>query len=126
MMLSAGSLRLTAAQYALGLVGGEELIECAGTLLDRGIYTYSLGELWTAPTSALRDIGPLFEAALRELNYPLLAREEAARVLLWYHVVDIAEGTCTPREWLPLCRQVYSSLQFDPVTAHVPEFRKVI
>src|SRR5437762_2078279 len=47
-MLSPASLRLTAARHALHLASGEELIRCADALLERGVYTYSLGKLWSA------------------------------------------------------------------------------
>jgi hypothetical protein len=125
-MLSPASLRFTAARYALGLASGEDLIRCADALLDRGVYTYSLGELWSAPTSALRDIGPLFEAALRELDHPQLSGEEAVRTLLWNDVVEFAEGACVPRKRLALLWKGYFSLQFDEVAKNIPEVRQLL
>ena len=68
----------------------------ADALLTQGIYSHALGELYCTVYPALREVGPLFEAALRELGVPLPSSELAVRTLVAHQFELIAEGRGKP------------------------------
>jgi hypothetical protein len=84
----------------LRLAAGEELRQAADDALNRGLYTHSLGELATSSQLIMADVGPLFEATLRELGIPLPSTENAVDFLLKRSIRLIAEGTVSPYQGL--------------------------
>jgi hypothetical protein len=89
-------LRFTAARHALGVASSHELVEAADAALAQGIYSYSLGELATASSVVMADVGPLFVAALKELAIPLPPKDVAIRTLLRRYCEEIVEGGGSP------------------------------
>jgi hypothetical protein len=94
--MRAPNLSLAAARFALDLASSEELVKLADDLLASGVYSYSLGELYSIRYPNLSDVCPLFTSSLKELGVPLPSREEAARTLVKGSISDIAEGNVTP------------------------------
>jgi hypothetical protein len=88
-----GNFRVTIARYALGLATSFDLVEAADAALTRGVYSYSLGELATMSSPTMADAGPMFAAALGELEIPLPSRKEAARVLALVVCSRLVEGS---------------------------------
>jgi hypothetical protein len=113
--MSLARLRLAAARHALGLFTSEALRQVADEALDRGVYSHSLGELATTRHPILSEVGPLFEAALKELGVPLPSAEAAARSLTQRYLADIAEGACTPLDGLRrFATECYGPLEHEP------------
>lgn len=107
-------LRAVAARYVLGNADGTTLVQAADTLLDAGIYSWSIGELATNPRPTLRDVGPLFESALKELVIPLPSPEESVRTLLRWHLCGMIEGRESPFRAIARLRDELSyPLRFD-------------
>lgn len=98
--MHAPNLSLAAARFALELVSSEELVKLADDLLTNGVYSYSLGELYSIRSPNLAVVSPLFISALKEMGISLPSREEAARTLVKGSLSDIAEGNVTPFEGL--------------------------
>jgi hypothetical protein len=90
------TLRIAAARYVLGRISSEELRKAADDALDEGMYTCSLGELAINSGPIMVVAGPLFEAALRELNIALPSREDATCLMLDHYIGQIAEGAIAP------------------------------
>ncbi len=84
--MSVGTLKLAAARYALG---------CP---INRDLCSPALAELWLTRTPTLRDSGPAFEKAMREVGIPLPTKAEAAGTLSIYLITRIVEGSLSPRE----------------------------
>src|SRR5256885_357677 len=91
-------MRVAAAKYALGPLRSEELPRLADGAIDRGLCSPTLAELWLTRNPTLREAGPLFEKALRELGIPVPDRGEAALTLLKYYTGRIVEGALLPEE----------------------------
>lgn len=91
-------LQYEAARHVLGLATGDELVRCADSLLNAGVYTQSLGDLFTLPSW---EIGwkapPLFRKALAELGRRVPSDPEAAATVFQYYVVEVVEGRLSPR-----------------------------
>jgi hypothetical protein len=102
--MSFSRLRILAARDALGIASATELIEAADSLLTRGVYSYSLGQLATVPnpdTACVADVAPWFFGALRELGIrPPSSRQEARAVIATWYIVNIAESTAEPESAL--------------------------
>jgi hypothetical protein len=96
----APNLSLAAARFALDLASSEELVKLADDLLTSGVYSHSLGELYSIRYPNLDVVSPLFRSTLKELGVPLPSREEAVRTLVKGSMSDIAEGNVTPVEGL--------------------------
>jgi hypothetical protein len=111
--MSSPNLPLAAARFALNLAGSEELVRLADDLLTSGVYSHSLGELYSVRSPNLSVVGPLFSSALKELGVPLPSREEAARTLVRGYVCDISEGNVTPFEGLTrLLKSISAARQY--------------
>lgn len=100
-------LHLAAARYVMGELPSETLARIADALLDEGVYSPEIGELATTRNSVMADAGPLFEAALRDLNVKVSSREEAVWVLLRHHISRIAYEDVPPRDGLRSVLEVY-------------------
>lgn len=101
-------LETAAAKYVLGVLPSWELTRVADRALERGLYSFSLGELATMRQPVMADAGPLFESALHELGIDIPAPENAVWVLLRYHIGRIATGKVTPRAGLcAILKDVY-------------------
>jgi hypothetical protein len=94
--MSSPSLRLLAARHALWLASSDELIQGADAVLNRGIYSYSLGELGTVSAAIMADVAPLFLAALLELDITPPSKEEAVQRVVRHYYEVIVEGADTP------------------------------
>jgi hypothetical protein len=101
----APNLSLAAARFALDCASSEELVKLADDLLTSGVYSYSLGELYSIRYPNRSVVSPLFTSALKELGVALPSREEAARTL----ISAIAEGNVPPFEGLSLLREGLSA-----------------
>jgi hypothetical protein len=100
-------LKVAAARYVLGNAASEELARVADTLLAEGVYSPAIGELGTTRRLVMAEAGPLFEQALRDLNVEMPSPEEAAWVLLRYHIGRIAYEEVSPRDGLQSLLEVY-------------------
>jgi hypothetical protein len=98
--MPAPNLSRAVARFALHLAGSEELVRLADDLLTAGVYSHSLGELYSLTSPNLSVVRPLFASALQELGVALPAPEEAARTLVRGSITDIAEGNVTPLDGL--------------------------
>jgi hypothetical protein len=95
------NLPFVAAQHAFGLLTSEELVQAADAALTSGIYSYSLGALYSLSAVEMPwKASPLFAAALKELGIPLPDKAEAATTLPRHYLCLIAEGAGKPREGL--------------------------
>ncbi len=113
--LPLSQFRAVAARYVLGCADGMALVQAADALLDAGIYSWSIGELATTPQSTLRDIGPLFESALKELAIPLPSPEEAVYALLRWHLCPVFERREPPHRAIEILWSELGNLfLFDP------------
>jgi hypothetical protein len=107
-------LQIVAARYVLDAADGMALVQTADTLLDAGFYSWHLGELATTPLRNLRDVGSLFESALKELNISLPSPEEAAPTLVRWHLGGLIEGRDSPEQALGcLCGELRDLLTWD-------------
>ncbi len=70
-------MRLAAALYGAGLARAEHLVSVATALLTAGHHGRALTDLACTSEAALRDVAPLFEAALREAGVPTPSRSES-------------------------------------------------
>ena len=98
-------LRVAAARYALGHTLSEELVDAAHDTLNRGIYSFSLGELATLQqppfdpaskeyrTPDWEQTAPLFEAAISELGLSLPSMGDAVNILVKHNIQSIVEET---------------------------------
>jgi hypothetical protein len=123
------NLPFVAAKHVLGLTTSEQLVQAADATLASGIYSSSLGALYTLSDLEIPwKAFPLFATALRELGIPLPSKEEAGKILVRHYLCLIAEGTCTPAEVLARFKRDYDSLRYTrpphPVTA-TPEWRSL-
>jgi hypothetical protein len=89
-------LQQAAARCAVGWISGEELKAIADNALNRGIYSYSLGELATLINPILSEAGPLFESALEELCIPIPPKRNAIMAVAASCMRGILEGTVNP------------------------------
>lgn len=113
-------VQLTAGRYVLRLAELGDLRKCADALLTAGIYTYSLGELFTYTRFSRANPDWLFEDAVRELGMTLPSRQEAAVQIAKHHLVGIVEGRWTPAEGLSDLRKEmggWTSSEDELVTA---------
>jgi len=110
------SLRVAAARYALYRASGEDLVDAAHDALNRGFYSFSLGELATIRNPIWADVAPLFETAIIELGMPALSNEDALACLRKHNVRSIIEGTVSPQEGL--CRLVSENSYYDNKMRH--------
>jgi hypothetical protein len=113
-----------AARYVLGLADGEYLVAVADRALSEGIYSPALHELWQQSTpempelrgvarTAMREVRPLFEQALRELGLGLPSRAEAAWLLSRQVMKQIVGSQGSPREALCLLHDVVDASRSD-------------
>jgi hypothetical protein len=117
--------RAIAARYVLETADRMVLVKAANTLLDAGIYTWSVGELATTTEPPERDVRHLFELSLKELGLPLPSPEEAARLLARWHLYGAIEGRESPvQAALRLRDELSYPLRFDRGLGHVePQLR---
>jgi hypothetical protein len=116
--------RLAAAKYALDIATSAEIIELADDLLTRGIYSYSLGHLYTlsAHHSSIVEVGPLFVSAMRELAIPILSKEDAVRLLVRDYFWGIAEGRYTPFDGVRrFVEEFWQPHQFGPIAGVIED-----
>jgi hypothetical protein len=112
--LPLSQFRAVAARYVLGSADGMALVQAADALLDAGSYYWAIGELATTPQPTLRDIGPLFESALKELAIPLPPPKEAVRILVRWHLYGVIEGRASSTDALgSLWRELFDQLILD-------------
>jgi hypothetical protein len=105
---SSRNLHLAAARYVLGELPSEALAKIADSLLEEGVYSLEIGELATTRHPVMADAGPLFEAALRDLNVKVPSRDEAVWILLRHHISRIASEDVRPRDGLRSVLEVYN------------------
>ena len=84
-------LRAAAASYAIGLTSTEILVEAAHEMLNRGVYSYSLGELAKFLNPTWRDVLPLFLATLEELEIAIPKGSEALNLFFRAQISKLAE-----------------------------------
>ena len=65
------NLKLAAARYVLGSIEAEELPRLADAVIDHGICSPALADLWLTREPTFRETAPMFEKALREVGLPL-------------------------------------------------------
>src|SRR5438552_14098531 len=106
-------LRLAATRHILCLADTEYLVEVAHAALDRGIYAWGLGEIATSRNAIFADIGPLFESALRELNFQISGWDEAIDILAQSYMEALAEGISGPQENTDQVYADYMALLYD-------------
>jgi hypothetical protein len=124
--VSLQGLRIAAARYALGLITSEELHQAADNALDHGLYSYSLGELATISQPMMAEVGPLFEAVLRELSIPLLSKEDATDLLLKRYIRLIVEETTPPHQGLDHIFDLYdTTIVHEKVSQYVGDSRGI-
>jgi hypothetical protein len=110
-------LKLAAARYRLETASSDDLVRAADEALSRGVYSYSLGELFTLGHPVLPTARPLFEAALRELGIPLPSKAEALGTVLAVHTRRIAEGAVSPEDGVAsVYNEVGFLLEWRPAT----------
>ena len=80
------------ARFKLGMITSDAIVTLANTWLEQGIYSESLGNLFTINKPEMADVGPLFESALKKLGIPELTRPEAASLLVKITLHQIADG----------------------------------
>jgi hypothetical protein len=113
-------LQLTTARYALELADPQELVDCADELLTQGIYTYSLGELYSIRDPVYYDVAPRFVACLRELSIAVPTHEQASLTLVAHFVHQIVEGKYDPREHLGrFWRESYNHLRWGQLRSYL-------
>ena len=80
------------ARFRLGMFTSDALVALADSWLEQGMFTESLGHLFSIKNAEMADVGPLFESALKELGEPDFTRQEAANVLAKITLHQIATG----------------------------------
>ena len=93
-------LDIAAAKYALGVIQSWELPPVADAALNRGQYSDSLAELASLHDPVMSDAGPLFEAAIAELNMNLPAQDAAIRTIITHYIQLISNGCAAPYDGL--------------------------
>jgi hypothetical protein len=96
-MLDCPEIQVAAARYVLGVATGNDLVWAADRAVDRDHITPSLAELASRRSPIMSDAGPLFEMALRELQWTLPDRDTATWHVIRHHVGRIARGETPPR-----------------------------
>ncbi len=84
------------ARYRLGKLSSDAIVALANDGLAEGKYSDSLGELCTMRQPQMSAVGPLFEAAMRELGIATLTRLEAALFLVRMTLRHISTGELDP------------------------------
>ena len=107
------SLRVAAAYHALGLAKTDQLINSADEALNDGVYSLSLGELYSPSNPTWADCSRLFIATLKELDIPLPDPVPAITTLLEFHLIRMLEGEVTEDEVLSEIYSIDNSLRFN-------------
>lgn len=88
------------ARRVLTSISVRELQGIAISWIESGHDFPELHELAWDPVLSWREADPLFEATAATLGLSMPSREEAAEILVYYHLRRIAQGDCTPEEGL--------------------------
>ena len=117
-------LRVAAARNILGLLAVEEAVQVAHELLDRGIYSFTLGKLifLRHPYPLKGDVEQMFGVALKELGVAIPASKKvAAGTLIESYVLPIAEESCRPLDSLLRFRNDLQSIFWDDPSRKIIE-----
>lgn len=109
------------ARRVLTSVSVKELQGIAIIWIEHGHDFPELHELAWAPVLSWIEADLLFEATATTMGLSLPSREEAAEILIYYHLRRIAQGQCMPEEGLAgMMRDAYRpELSDKPSTVHV-------
>jgi hypothetical protein len=103
-------LNLVEARWRLGLITASDLHELASSLLDEGVESESLIELFALPTDEVIWSGSrLFEKALVEVGRGELTDDEAARAVAYDLARRVLDGSLRPPEALAQAASIHVS-----------------
>ena len=102
-------------RYAVEIAEPTELVDIADKVLIDGTYTDSLGELTYLRDRAMIVVGPVFEAAINELDISLPDRDAAAVRVVRVCASEIANNPESAHGHLVTIRELqwYSDLDVD-------------
>jgi hypothetical protein len=106
-------LRTAAARYVLNIDTIEDLVDAAHAGLDRGLHSYSLGELASQYTPTDLDSRRWFVAAMQELGIALPSREESVRILVDETTHAIVEEIWQPYQAIQSLYRIIRYRQYD-------------
>lgn len=105
-------MKKAAARYRLDLAYTQDLIDAAHATLDRGTYSYSLGELATIKRSTFSECAPLFEAALKELGIEVPDVQKAVDELVLDYCVRMFERRVEPFNIVQEIRIIHNTVVY--------------
>jgi hypothetical protein len=108
-------LKIAAAQFALGVACAEDLINAADQALNDGVYSQSLGELYSFRNPTRSDCFPLFLAAMREIQIKIPDHYTSIITLVEYHLIRLAEGAANERDTLIELYSINREVTWDPL-----------
>lgn len=84
------------ARFVLGKLSGDAIVGLANEWLDGGLYSESLGEIYTISKPVMSHVGPLFVSVMNELGIAAPSIGEAGITIAKFVLTRISDGCPNP------------------------------